>query len=418
MTGENVVGAVVSDGWWRGKVGFTREVDCFGTDVALLAQLEVEHEDGRRLVVGTGPGWATAPGEITRADLIDGQSVDFRRRTDGWSEAGFDDTGWATASVVDHDLGNLSTSPAPPVRRVEEIRPVAVERLASGHHVVDLGQNINGWVKLADLGPDGSASTLVHGELLDESGEVTTEHLQPFDFVSRELMPAGQVDTVISRGDVEDRFEPRHTTHGFQYVGIEGHPGPLGVDDVTGVVVHTDLVRTGWFSCSDDRLNRLHEAAVWSFRDNACDVPTDCPQRERAGWTGDWQLFCPTASFLYDVAGFSAKWLRDLRADQWPDGRVPNILPDPRGPVGQKNEINAYLTGSAGWGDAAVIVPWETWVEYGDLDLLAESLDSMVAWVDFAAEQGRRRPPRDTGRPASRTRAPRDVPLGHRVPLG
>ena len=105
---------------------------------------------------------------------------------------------------------------------------------------------------------------------------------------------------------------------------------------MTGVVVHTDLVRTGWFSCSDDRLNRLHEAAVWSFRDNACDVPTDCPQRERAGWTGDWQLFCPTAAFLYDVAGFSAKWLRDLRSDQWPDGRVPNILPDPRGPAGQR----------------------------------------------------------------------------------
>ncbi|HEY8060839.1 MAG TPA: family 78 glycoside hydrolase catalytic domain, partial [Acidimicrobiales bacterium] len=347
--------------------------------------LEAELADGTRATQGTGPGWTTATGEIVSADLIDGEAVDLHRRQDGWDRVGFDDGSWHEAPVVEGSFDVLTTSPSPPVRRVEELRPVSVERLPSGHHVVDLGQNINGWVRLEDLGPDGTASTLVHGELLDESGEVTTEHLQPYDFATREPLPAGQVDAVVSRGDAEDRFEPRHTTHGFQYVGIEGHPGPLGPDDVTGVVVHTDLVRTGWFSCSDDRLNRLHEAAVWSFRDNACDVPTDCPQRERAGWTGDWQLFCPTAAFLYDVAGFSAKWLRDLRSDQWPDGRVPNILPDPRGAAGHDNVVNGYLTGSAGWGDAAVIVPWETWLEYGDLDLLAESVDSMAAWVDFAA---------------------------------
>ena len=115
---------------------------------------------------------------------------------------------------------------------------------------------------------------------------------------------------------------------------IEGHPDDLTADDVRGIVVHTDLRRTGWFSSSDERLNRFHEAAVWSFRGNACDIPTDCPHRERPGWTGDWQLYVPTAAFLYDVAGFSTKWLRDLAADQWPDGTVANISPTPaeRGP--------------------------------------------------------------------------------------
>ena len=401
VPGPNVLGAVLSDGWWRGQVGFTREIDCFGEDLALLVQLEAELEGGTRATHGTGPGWSSAVGEIVRADLIDGQTVDLRRRQDGWDRADFDDTTWAEVPVVDASFAVLSTSPAPPVRRVEELAPISVERLPSGAHVVDLGQNINGWVRLQDLGPDGTTSTLVHGELLDASGAVTTDHLRAFDFATREPLPAGQVDAVVSRGRAEDRFEPRHTTHGFRYVGIDGHPGPLAVGDVTGVVVHTDLVRTGWFSCSDDRLNRLHDAAVWSFRDNACDVPTDCPQRERAGWTGDWQLFSPTAAFLYDVAGFSAKWLRDLRADQWPDGRVPNILPEPHGPATHGDGIAAFLTGSAGWGDAAVIVPWETWVEYGDLDLLAESLDSMAAWVDFAAARaaGGRHPSRVTRRP-------------------
>jgi len=393
--GDNVLAAVVSDGWWRGQVGFTRETECFGTDVALLAQVEV---DGQ-VVAATGPGWTAGTGEILRADLIEGQAVDLRLRPEGWEQPGFDDSGWAKPLVADGGLDVLSTSPSPPTRRTEEVRPVDVRLLTSGNHVVDLGQNINGWVRLSALGPEGTTSTLTHGESRDADGEVTLEALVPFDFVTQEKKSAGQVDTVTSRGRDGDTFEPRHTTKGFQYVGIEGHPGPLGPDDVTGIVAHTDLVRTGWFTCSDERLDRLHDAAVWSFRDNACEVPTDCPQRERAGWTGDWQLFCPTAAFLYDVAGFSAKWLRDLRTDQWPDGRVPNIVPEPRGPLAHEHPIASYLTGSAGWGDAAVIVPWEMYVEYGDEQFLSDGFDSMVRWVEFAAERAR------TGRHASRVEA-------------
>ena len=377
--GSNEIRAVLSDGWYRGKNGFNREFDCFGTELALLIQLELELDDGRRLTVGTGPGWSTAIGEITRADLIDGQGVDLRRRPEDWHPAPLADLGYET----------LTASPAPPVRRVEEVRPHSVQEVGPLEHVVDLGQNINGWVRLVDVGPDGTELTLTHGELLDDTGRVTLDHLAPFDFVSREPRSPGQVDTVISRGRPSDLFEPRHTTHGFQYVGIDGHPGPLTEDDVTGVVVHSDLTRTGWFTCSDHRLERLHEAAVWSFRDNACDVPTDCPQRERAPWTGDWQIFAPTAAFLYDVAGFSAKWLRDLAADQWHDGRVPNFTPDPAGPAAADHEIARFLTGSAGWGDAAVIVPWDMWVAYGDDQLLADQFDSMVRWVEFAAGRAR-----------------------------
>jgi alpha-L-rhamnosidase len=386
-TGDNVLTAVVSDGWWRGKTGFSRDADCYGTNVALLAQVEA---DGQ-VVAATGPGWEFAVGDILRADLIDGQGVDLRRQPGAWAEA----------RVVEGGLDVLSTSPAPPTRRVEELQPVGVRRLPSGDHVADLGQNINGWVRLSDLGPEGTTTTLVHAEAVDDEGEPNLDALVPFDFMTQEKLSAGQVDTVTSRGEPGDAFEPRHTTKGFRYVGIEGHPGPLGPDDVTGIVVHTDLVRTGWFTCSDERVNRLHEASVWSFRDNACEVPTDCPQRERAGWTGDWQLFCPTAAFLYDVAGFSAKWLRDLRADQWPDGRVSNIVPEPRGPAMHDHPVSSYLTGSAGWGDAAVIVPWEMYLEYGDEQFLRDAFDSMVAWVGFAAERARfgRHPSRVERRP-------------------
>lgn len=388
--GANAVGAVLSDGWFRGQNGFTREHDCFGARLALLAQVVVDLADGERVVVGTGPGWRSSTGEIVRADLIEGEAVDLRLRQEGWSTASFAGAdAWAPCTVRD-DLGldTLTSSPAPPVRRTEELRPVSVTRVGDGVEgvdVVDLGQNINGWVRLSSLGPAGATTTLTHGEMLDEAGRVTLDHLVPFDFMKQEALSPGQVDQVVSRGEPGDTFEPRHTTHGFQYIQVEGHEAPLDAEDVTGVVVHTDLVRTGWFSCSDDRLERLHEAAIWSFRDNACDVPTDCPQRERAPWTGDWQIFAPTAAYLYDVAGFSAKWLRDLRADQWPDGRVPNFTPDPAGPAAFDHELARFMTGSSGWGDAAVLVPWEMWVEYGDERFLTEQFDSMVAWVDFAA---------------------------------
>jgi alpha-L-rhamnosidase len=182
-------------------------------------------------------------------------------------------------------------------------------------------------------------------------------------------------------------------------VRIEGHPGELGPDDVRGVVVHSDLRRTGWFTCSDQRVDRFHEAAVWSLRDNACDIPTDCPHRERAGWTGDWQLYVPTAAFLYDVAGFSTKWLRDVAADQWPDGTVAGISPTARS-EGRNSPI-AGLNGSAGWGDAAVIVPWELYRAYGDERVLEELWPTMVRWLDRAERMAReqRHPARAARRP-------------------
>ena len=208
---------------------------------------------------------------------------------------------------------------------------------------------------------------------------------------------------MISAGRPGEVFEPRHTVHGFQFVRVEGHPDRLTTDDATGVVVHTDLRRTGWFRCSDERLNRFHEIADWSFRDNATDIPTDCPQRERSGWTGDWQLFLPSAAFLYDVAGFSNKWLRDLATDQQPDGLLANYAPDPRRPVAvASGDLTWYgMLGSAGWGDASVIVPWEIYRLYGDEQILRELWPTMVRWLDYAANAARtkRHPQRAEQRP-------------------
>ncbi len=397
--GRNAVAVVLSDGWFRGQIGIARAADQWGDRLAFLGQLQLTHDDGSVTVVGTGPDWRSTEGHVVAADLIAGQRVDLRRLPRGWDTAGFDDDAWAPVTVVHHGYAGLVDSPAPPVRGVEEVVPVSVTRLPGGAQVVDLGQNVNGWLRLTDLGPANTALTLTHGEWLGPDGDVTTDHLRPAVPFLPEPLPAGQVDRVVSAGVPGDVFEPRHTTHGFRYVRIEGHPGELTPDDVRGVVVHTDLRRTGWFRCSDERVDRLHEAAVWSLRDNACDVPTDCPHRERAGWTGDWQLFSPTAAFLYDVAGFSTKWLRDVAADQWPDGTIANISPSARS-EGREGPV-AFLNGSAGWGDAVVMVPWVLYRAYGDEGVLAELWPAMVGWLDRAERMARdqRHPDRATARP-------------------
>jgi alpha-L-rhamnosidase len=393
VPGRNAIGAIVSDGWFRGQVGLPRAHDQWGSELGFLAQLRATFDGGATAVAGTGPGWRSTRSWIESADLIAGQSVDLRRVLSGWSEPGFDDSSWDPVSVADYGYDNLVASPAPSVRVVEELSPVSV-RVARGGQVFDLGQNINGWVRLRNLGPEGTSLTLTHGEAIDASGDVTTSHLDVDLPFLPEPLPAGQVDRVVSAGRAGETFEPRHTTHGFQYLRVEGHPDTLELGDLTGAVVHTDMTRTGWFRCSDERVNRLHEAAVWSLRGNACDVPTDCPTRERAGWTGDWQVFVPTAAFLYDVAGFSTKWLRDVAAEQWANGLVANLAPSP--PSESEGGPLAGLNGSAGWGDAAVIVPWEIYRAYGDRRLLEEQWPSMVAWLSFVerSSAGARHPDR------------------------
>jgi alpha-L-rhamnosidase len=399
--GRHVLAVLLADGWYRGQVGLPRVADQYGRDLALRAQLEVRTGTGWRVVAGTGPGWRAAPSHITAADLIGGQREDHRRLEQAVHHVSFDDRRWRAAVERDAEVA-IVRAVAPPVRRVREISPAAVRPVRGGSaFVVDLGQNLSGWVRLALPGPPGRRLTLSYGEALGPDGDLTTAHLDVDLPVVPEPLPLGQVDEVVS-GAVSggDVFEPRFTTHGFRYVRVEGHPGPLGTDDVTGVVVHSDLRRTGWFGCSDDRVNRLHEAVVWSLRSNICDIPTDCPQRERAGWTGDWQVFAATAAYLYDVLAFTRKWLGDVVLDQRADGCVANMSPCPPaegfgGPLGG-------LHGSAGWGDVVVSAPWDLYQAYGDASLLREMWDAMTAWVRFAAAAAAsgRHPTRAAARPA------------------
>lgn len=264
---------------------------------------------------------------------------------------------------------------SPPVRRVEERAVDAVMVTPSGRTVLDFGQNLVGWVKFTVKGTAGATVTLRHAEVL-ENGELGV----------RPLRNAKATDRYILRGQDSETWEPTFTFHGFRYVEVDGWPGAVEPGAFRAIVIHSDFERTGSFTCSNALLNRLHENAVWGMRGNFVDVPTDCPQRdERLGWTGDLQVFAPTAAFLYDVSGFVADWLEDLRAEQSEDGRVPLVVPiGPLGPVVMGDFA------AAAWGDAATVVPWTMYERYGDVGLLARQFASMRAWVDFVrAKAGR-----------------------------
>ncbi|MFJ3802493.1 family 78 glycoside hydrolase catalytic domain [Streptomyces sp. NPDC090088] len=379
LIGTNTVEIVLSDGWYRGQVGAFRKPAGWGELLGARLELHLELADGTRRVVRTDEHWTSASSSIARADLMDGQVTDLLAPRGPERPVLVDAV---TAPPIDW-------SPAPPVRVIED-RPVAsLTRLPNGAWIADFGQNASGWIALTDLGPAGTRTVIDHGEHLDPvTGDLTTSHLdiqRPGDPVTVFV----QHVEVVSAGATGEVFEPHHTVHGFRYARLQRGEVPLDASSLTMRVVHTDLRPTGTFACSHQDLNRLHEVARWSFRGNAVDVPTDCPTRERIGWTGDYQVFLPSATRLYDVCGFSHKWLRSVRDDQFDDGRIANFSPDGRRAKLRGDERLDMMTGSAGWGDAVVLVPWELYTTYGDRRFLAENWDAMVRWVEWGLTTAR-----------------------------
>ena len=379
--GRNAIGAILGDGWFRGRIGFGGgRRNIYGKRLGLLAQLEIQYADGSSewIVTDETSAWRAATGPILMNSLYDGETYDARLAQSDWSLPNFDDSTWSSVRLIDWDLKTLEAPIGPPVRRIETIAPVAITQSPSGKTIVDFGQNLVGRLQINVTGPAGQMVTLRHAEVL-EKGELCT----------RPLRMAEATDRYTLRGGGIEVWEPRFTFHGFRYVEVAGWPGELNPQDICAVVLHSDMERTGWFECSDRLLNRLHENIVWGMRGNFVDVPTDCPQRdERLGWTGDLQVFAPTASFLYDVSGFLQSWLKDLTVEQNKGGGVvPPVVPNV---IGQ-----AY--GAAAWADAATVVPWVLYQRYGDARILADQFESMRAWVDQVAAVAGERYLWDTG---------------------
>ena len=366
---ESTLGIAVGNGWFRGRLGWI-ETRRYGDTVAAFARLRLRFEDGHEQWVVTDESWKVGPSAITSNDLYDGQSIDARRLDDRWMRPGFVDDTWGGVHTVDYQ-GQLTLDPAPPVRRIDELRPVAVWRGPSQSILVDFGQNIVGFCRVHVNGPSGAELTIRHAEVLDDG-----------ELARKPLRSAGATDRYTLSGQ-PDVFEPTFTFHGFRYAELIGWPADQAEvwDSVTAIAISSDLARTGTFACSVPELNQLHENIVRGMRGNFIDLPTDCPQRdERLGWTGDIAAFAPTAAYLFDVKAFLADWLADLRLEQaHRGGVVPFTVPDILKYAVNPQPGATTTEAAAFWSDAAVWVPWALWEAYGDPEVLSAAFESMVA---------------------------------------
>ena len=371
-SGDNAVGAMLGDGWYRGNLAWEEKRNIYGQRLGLLLQIEVVYRDGRREIVGSDAAWKGATGPIRMSEIYHGETYDARLEKPGWTTAGFNDADWTPVRTATHSKSILTAPAGPPVRRIEEIKPVRIFRTPAGETVVDFGQNLVGWVRLNVQGPAGATIRIRHAEVLDKAGNFYTENLRA----------ARATLTYTLKGGGPESYEPHFTFFGYRYVAVEGWPGELTPAGLTSVVVHSDMARTSEFETDDALINQLHRNILWGQKGNFVDVPTDCPQRdERLGWTGDAQVFARTAAFNMDVAAFFTKWLRDVAFDQYATGSVPFVIPDVLG----TNEKPAG--GSAAWGDAAVIIPWAMYQSYGDRRFLEEQYPSMVRWVAYQRQR-------------------------------
>ncbi|MFJ6563111.1 alpha-L-rhamnosidase [Streptomyces sp. NPDC091412] len=362
--GANAIGVYLAPGWYAGDVGMFGPHQ-YGEHPSLLSQLEVEYADGTSERITSGPDWRAASGAIVAADLHGGETYDARKETPGWTSPGFDDGSWfSVRDAGDIGPGLIAAQEAGPVRVAEELTPKKVTEPKPGVFVFDLGQNMVGSVRLRVSGAAGSTVRLRHAEVLNPDGTVYTANLRS----------ASATDTYTLKGHGEESYEPRFTVHGFRYVEVTGFPGTPSPRAVTGRVMHTSAPFTLDFETDVPMLNQLHHNITWGLRGNFLSVPTDTPARdERLGWTGDINVFAPTAAYTMESARFLSKWLVDLRDAQTAEGAFTNVAPDVGGLGG----------GTAGWGDAGVTVPWSLYQAYGDRQVLADAWPSVQAWLRY-----------------------------------
>ena len=378
--GENVLGIEVGDGWYCCPQT-QPPIDGLQPDHTLLFQLEVTGADGRRQIVVSDESLQCSEGEVRSSDLFDGEAQDWNQARPGWDAPGFDAAGWAQPVAVPAPLPAEALCPevGGPVRPVRLLPAVKVYRSPKNEWIVDFGQVVTGRTRVAAQLPAGAVLTLEHFEATEPDGSYHNS-------VQSAMGVTEQKDTFISDGAAHT-YEAKFTFHGFRYVRVTGldEPNPA---QFTAVVLTSDKADAGTFACSDARLNRLYENTRWSQRGNTLSIPTDCPQREKAGWTGDIALYARTMLLNEDATSFLTRWLHSLACDQRDNGSVPFTVPDTSIyyysglQMGKQTGCGGPVC-SAGWGDAAIAVPWAMYEITGNTEILKTQYASMKAWVDY-----------------------------------
>jgi alpha-L-rhamnosidase len=363
IDGDNVLGMVLGNGWIR-HFRANNQAEDTQTILAGIVQLEIEYEDGSTEVITTDDTWKSSTGPILSSTIYDGEIFDARLIMHGWDRIEFDDSNWKPVRIHDERIAILEAEQGVPVIKYESLTPDSIFTTPKGELVVDMGQNMVGWIRLQVEGPAGTTVELRHTEVLDSEGNFYTENLRRAD----------QMIQYTLSGDGVEVYEPHFTFQGFRYVKVIGFPGQLQPENITGIVLHSEMERTGDFECSNRLVNQLYHNIIWGQKGNFLDVPTDCPQRdERLGWTGDAQVFAPTACFNMNTIAFYRKWLRDMALDQSDEGIIPWIVPN----------VMDRVSAACGWADAGTVIPWVVYQYYGDKKVLIDNYEMMKNWVEY-----------------------------------
>lgn len=366
--GENEIFVVLGDGWYRGCNGIDGIRNLFGEDLSFLAQIEVA---GQQIVI-TDESWeGSQEGPIRMTDLELGEIYDATMEQI---------TSWHPVRTHDFGYSKLVASNSVPIRE-REVFQGKLFQTPKGEYVFDFGQNHAGYTELRAVAKLGNTITLIHGEELDENGNFSIENFQP----GNRNQSGGikqEIHYICKEG--ENRYKPAFSIFGYRYVKVVSD---LSANEIQLIshAVYSDMEETATFDSSNQALNQLFKNSVWSMKSNFCDVPTDCPTRERAGWTGDAGVFAPTGSMLMDSYSVFRKWLANVRYNQHEDGKMAYISPT----NGKGSQISEMFSASVGWGDASVLVPYAMYQTYGDKKILEENYDMMKKWVDFLTKRAK-----------------------------
>jgi len=367
--GGNVVGSFLGDGWHGSPFGWNGESDLYNsTSNKLFAEIHISYSDGTTERIVTDNTWKANISPILMSETYAGEFYDARLEQKDWCKAGFNDKNWQSVSATDGFTKMLSAQVNNTVKVVQTVKPVAINKVGEQKWIIDMGQNLVGWAKLKVKGQAGTVVKMRFAEKLFNKDSIYVENLRN----------ATATDNYVLKGKGEEIYTPYFTFHGFRYIELSGYPGQLPADAIVAEVISSIDEVTGNVQTSSALINNMYSLGIWGQRSNFISVPTDCPQRdERMGYTGDGQVFWRTGTYNFDIAAFTHKWLEDIKDEQTVDGAFTNTAPA----VPKNNRKN----GSPGWEDAGVIVPWSSWVQYGDKSVINENWSAMVRYMNYVA---------------------------------
>ena len=378
-SGDNAIGILMGNGWYKGRFGFVEGMDeLFGDDFLLLGQMEIRYRDGSRAVVATDNSWSVLPSAVQESSIYDGELYDGRKEIAGRATTACDLSDAVSATAPSRQAHHVSERLSPPLQVIESRKPVAVLTTPAGETVLDFGQVMTGWFTYDCKLPEGTKLFLQFGELLQEE-----------NFYNANLRSAKAEYTYISDGKPAV-IRPHFTFFGFRFVNVVCE-APVRGEDFTACVIHSDLERSGWVETSHPKVNQLISNALWGQKGNFLDIPTDCPQRdERMGWTGDAQVFASTACFNMYTKAFYEKYMCAILDEQRVcEGGVPWVIPDVLSIIDRRQGKTDLPGASCGWSDAATVIPWTLYVQYGDRDALARHYECMKLWVEYIRREER-----------------------------